>query len=108
GVKVVVRQMREIRPLGPDVARSGDRFRNAQMRWMLRPEECVDHQYASSPQERDRVRRERLCVGYIGQRSNPVCKDCDSAVWNGHRHDVDISDAELTSRFDHMRLPFWL
>src|SRR4051812_47390091 len=44
GVEVVVRQVRQIRPLGADQARRRDGFRNAEMRRMLGAEQRVQHE----------------------------------------------------------------
>ena len=53
GVEVVVREMREIRPLGPNLRGGGNGLRNAEVRRVLGAEQRVDHQHARAPQQRD-------------------------------------------------------
>ena len=44
-VEIVVREMREIRPVRADLARRAHRLRDAEVRRMLRAEERVDHEH---------------------------------------------------------------
>src|SRR5436190_5256387 len=96
--------MREICAFGPYVAGGGDRLRNTEVRWMLGPKQGVDHQDARSAKERDGFGRKRFGVRHVCQRSNPVCKDCDSSVRYGHRPDLEVGDGELSPRVYRMRL----
>ena len=51
-VEVVVREMREIRALGADLARGAHRLGNAEVRRMLGSKQGVDHEDAGAAKQR--------------------------------------------------------
>ena len=85
-MKVVVRQMREIRALGADLSRRVHRLGKAQVGRMIGAEQRVDHQHAS--------RREApptasagiaLRVGDVRESADAIGKNRDMAVRHDHR-----------------------
>src|SRR5437762_13618607 len=75
GVKVVVREVRQIRPLRAHLARHGERFGNAEVRRMLRAEQRVDHEYPRASELVDAVRWQTLGVGDVCQRSDAITEN---------------------------------
>src|SRR6185312_5108770 len=80
GVQVVVREVCEIRALGADSACCVERFGNAQVRWMLRAEQRIDHEDAGALEETQGLSRQRLGIGDVGETADAIRKDRDMAM----------------------------
>src|SRR5512141_56612 len=72
GVKMVVREMCQIRAFGTNRRRCLHRFGYAEMSRMSGSEERVDDEDARSPERRHRAVGNRLCVGDVGERANSI------------------------------------
>ena len=107
-MKVVVREMDQIRALGANFRGDTQCFRNAQVRRMLGAKKRVDHKHASAPKSIDGVRWNGLRVCHVRQRTDAISKHRHRAVRNGHRHDLDVADDKCHVGLDDMSSTFWL
>src|SRR5687768_15888481 len=84
-MEVVMREMSEIRTLGPYRLRGPNCLGNAQVGGVTGTEKSVDHQNAHAAQCIDDIVRDRLRVSHVGEAADPIREDGHRSVWNRYR-----------------------
>ena len=92
-MKIVVRQVGEIRPVSTDRICGADRLRNAHVRWMKRSEERIEHEHFCPDEELDHLVSYDFRVRYVRQGSNAVTENLDRSV--RHREWKDLNAGDL-------------
>src|SRR5262249_3793543 len=97
-VKVVVREMREVRAFRADQRGSADGFGDAQVRGVFRAKQGVDDEDLRASQNVSRLFRKRFRVGDIREWADAVAENVDLSVRDLYRNDVEIRDREVFAR----------
>jgi hypothetical protein len=88
-VKVVMREVSQIRALRSDCVRSANSFGNTHVSWMKRAEERVEHENFRSFKQINHIVGNRFRVSYVREASNAIPEYLNRSVWNRKRQHVD-------------------
>src|SRR3954471_5739245 len=89
-----------------DLLRRAHRFSDAEVRWMLGPEERVQNQNVDSPKCIDRFLRKLLCIGDVTETPDAITVHRHRSVRDFYRKYVNVANSECLSGGDRMRRSF--
>ena len=91
-MKIVVRQVREVRALRTDSVCGANGFRDAHVCRMERSEQRIEHEDLRTDEKLDHFVGNYFCVGYVGQGTNTISKDLYRSVGDGEWKHFDAGD----------------
>src|SRR5256714_7850117 len=83
-------------------------FRNTEVRWVRRTEQCVEHQHIDPSQRIDGFRGKRFSVGDVTQMADTIAVNGHRAVRNRERRHVDFCDTKRFTGSDSVRVTLGL